>query len=118
VAVDLFAGICVRRFAAAEPWYVALFGREPSFRPHQTEAVWQHGEHGWIYVVERPADAGHSVVTLLVDDLDALTAGIASRGIEAAAEEEYEGGVRKVVYRDPDGNEVGFGSAPAAGTSS
>ena len=27
--------------------------------------------------------------------------------------ETYENGVRKVTYRDPDGNEIGFGGGPA-----
>jgi len=30
-----------------------------------------------------------------------------------AKEEDYGGGVRKVTYVDPDGNEVAFGGAPA-----
>ena len=37
---------------------------------------------------------------------------IAGRGIEPAERETYENGVRKVTYRDPDGNEIGFGGAP------
>lgn len=27
--------------------------------------------------------------------------------------ETYSNGVRKALYRDPDGNEIGFGGAPA-----
>jgi hypothetical protein len=30
----------------------------------------------------------------------------------SATEETYDKGVRKVVFRDPDGNEVGFGGGP------
>jgi hypothetical protein len=50
---------------------------------------------------------------LFVDDLGARVAGIAGRGIEPALDETYGNGVRKVTYRDPDGNEIGFGGAPA-----
>ncbi|MEY2438226.1 MAG: hypothetical protein QOF97_3062, partial [Acidimicrobiaceae bacterium] len=60
-------------------------------------------------IVVRPEGAGHSVVTIFVDDLDDQIAGIAERGIERTKQETYNNGVRKVVYRDPDGNEVGFG---------
>ena len=34
------------------------------------------------------------------------------RGIEPASQETYGNGVLKVIYRDPDGNEIGFGGAP------
>jgi hypothetical protein len=52
------------------------------------------------------------VVTIFVDDLDAQLAAIATRGLEPDDLETYSNGVRKVVYRDADGNEVGFGGAP------
>jgi hypothetical protein len=58
--MHLFAGLRVRDFAAARPWYVAA---------------------------------------------------IASRGLEPAERERYANGVRKVIYRDPDGNEIGFGGS-------
>lgn len=34
---------------------------------------------------------------------------------EPAARETYSNGVRKAVFRDPDGNEVGVGGAPEGG---
>jgi hypothetical protein len=37
---------------------------------------------------------------------------IAARGLEPDERETYSNGVRKVIYRDPDGNEVGLGGAP------
>jgi hypothetical protein len=105
----LFAGICVRDFGAAKLWYVAFLGCEPSFFPHDTEAVWELAEHRSLYIVERAEHAGHAVVTVLVDDLDALVEEISGRGIEPTAVESYPNGVRKMLYRDPDGNEIGFG---------
>ena len=50
--------------------------------------------------------------TIFVDDLDARVEGITERGIESSGREIYSIGVRKVTYRDPDGNEIGFGGAP------
>jgi len=50
--------------------------------------------------------------TLFVDDLDALVAQIADRGLDPSKRETYSNGVRKITYRDPDGNEVGLGGAP------
>ena len=43
MTVHLFAGLRVRDFQAARPWYEQLFG-EPSFFPHDTEAVWTLGD--------------------------------------------------------------------------
>lgn len=41
-----------------------------------------------------------------------LFAGISARGLEPALRETYGNGVRKVTYRDPEGNEIGFGGGP------
>jgi hypothetical protein len=54
---------------------------------------------------------------MFLDDLDARLAAIAVRGLEPEEIETYSGGVCKAIYRDPDGNEVGFGGAtPDAGS--
>ena len=107
--LDMFAGIYVRDYEAAKPWYVKLFGSEPSFIPHATEAVWELAEHRFIYINQSPEHAGHGAHTIFVDDLDDVVARIAERDIEPATRETYSNGVRKVLYRDADGNEVGFG---------
>jgi hypothetical protein len=85
---------------------------EPSFLPHATEAVWTLAEDRSVYVVEHADGAGTSVVTIFVDDLDARVAAIAAGGLEPDERTTYSNGVRKVVYRDPDGNELAFGGAP------
>ncbi|HSC01818.1 MAG TPA: VOC family protein [Solirubrobacteraceae bacterium] len=117
MALHLFAGMRVRDFQAARGWYERLLG-DPTFFPHATEAVWTVAEDRSIYVVEHPDGAGNSVVTVLVDDLDARVAEIAARGLEPNEQLTHSGGMRKVLYRDPDGNEVGFGGAPSSGARS
>jgi catechol 2,3-dioxygenase-like lactoylglutathione lyase family enzyme len=111
MSLHLFAGVRVRDFHAARPWYERLLG-EPTFFPHATEAVWTLAEDRSVYVVEHAAGAGNSVVTILLDDLDARVAAIAARGLEPDERETYDNGMRKVIYRDPDGNELGFGGGP------
>ncbi len=69
-----------------------------------------------VYVVEHADGAGNCVVTIILDDLDARVAAIAGRGLEPDQVETYANGVRKVIYRDPDGNQVGFGG-PSPGAS-
>jgi len=109
--LSLFAGLPVTDFQRSLAWYERFLGCPPSFLPHETEAVWQLAEHRFLYVVERPQDAGHAVHTLFVDDLDAVAAEIAGRGVEPAEGETYANGVRKLTYRDPDGNEIGYGGS-------
>ena len=111
MALHLFAGLRVRDYPAARRWYDRLLG-EPTFLPHDTEAVWTLADERSVYVVEHPGGAGSCVVLVFVDDLDDRVAAIAARGIEPSGREEYANGVRKVTYRDPDGNEVAFGGAP------
>jgi hypothetical protein len=107
----LFAGLRVREFAEARKWYERLLG-EPTFFPHATEAVWTLAEGRSLAVVEDADRAGHCTVTIFVDDLDARVAEIAARGLDPDERLTYSNGVRKTVYRDPDGNELGFGGAP------
>jgi hypothetical protein len=113
MALELFAGIRVSDFEAAKPWYERLLGAEPSFLPHATEAVWELAEHRSLFIVEDVEGAGRSIHTIFLDDLDARVAEIASRGIEPDELVTYPGKARKALYRDADGNEVGFGGAIA-----
>jgi len=85
----------------------------PRFQAHETEVVWEVAEHGWIFVREdaQPGGADH---VIFVNDLDARVSEIAARGIEPAEREIYSNGVRKVIYRDADGNEIGFGGVPSS----
>ncbi len=111
MSLHLFAGLRVREFSAARSWYERLLG-EPTFFPHDTEAVWTLAEDRSVYVVEHADGAGNSVALIFVDDLDAHVAAVAARGLEPDERLTYPNGVRKAIYRDPDGNEVGFGGAP------
>ena len=110
MSLHLFAGLRVRDFQAARPWYEQLLG-EPTFFAHATEAVWTLAEDRSIYVEEH-GGAGHSAVTIFVDDLDAHVAAMAARGVEPDERLTYSNSVRKALYRDPDGNELGFGGPP------
>lgn len=111
-SLDLFAGIPVTDYAAALAWYERLLGFPPTFFATDTEAVWELAEHRWVFIEQRPEHAGHAMHTILVADLDALVAQIADRGLDPAKRETYSNGVRKITYRDPEGNEFGFGDAP------
>jgi hypothetical protein len=109
----------VSDYQRALTWYERLLGSGPAFFPNATEAVWELAEHRYLYIKELPEyikelpeRAGHALHTVFVDDLDERVESIGARGIEPASQEMYGNGVRKVIYRDPDGNEIAFGGAP------
>ena len=113
MTVDLFAGIPVRDYTAAAAWYERHLGAPPSFLPNDTEAVWELADHRYVYIKVQPQHAGHAIHTLFVGDFDARISQIAERGLEPSEHETYANGVRKATFRDPDGNEIGFGGATA-----
>ena len=113
VSVNLFAGIAVRDYSAALAWYERLFGSPPTYVVSDTEALWEVTPHGSVVVELRPDRAGHAFHTRFVDDLDARISAISARGIEPADVETYDNGVRKFLFHDPEGNELGIGGGPA-----
>jgi hypothetical protein len=112
MTVDLFAGVAVSDLPRAIEWLERFFGDVESFDPNDTERVWTLAEHCHVYAVLQPEQAGHSMVTLFVEDFDGFVQAAAARGIDPATRETYGNGVRKAVFRDPDGHEVGVGGAP------
>ncbi|ODV09254.1 MAG: glyoxalase [Pseudonocardia sp. SCN 73-27] len=110
--VELFAGVAVSDLERAVGWFDRLLGDVETFVPNDAEHVWTVAEHRHVYVLVRPGAAGHSVVTLFVDDLDGFEAAAAGRGVEPESRETYGNGVRKLLFRDPDGNEIGVGGGP------
>jgi predicted enzyme related to lactoylglutathione lyase len=109
---ELFGGIPVNDFQVALDWYERLFGAPPTFFPNDTEAVWMIADHRWLYIIVDAKRAGGAVQTIICDNLEALIEEIAARGIRFVREELPAEGVRKVMYYDPDGNEIGLGRLP------
>jgi len=112
-AVDSFAGFPVRSYDEAAAWYEQLLGCAPAFLPNDIEAVWELAEHRYLFIKVLPDDAGHAFNLFFVSDLDAFVTQAGARGLQPSTTETLENGVRRIVFHDPDGNEVGFGGAPA-----
>jgi catechol 2,3-dioxygenase-like lactoylglutathione lyase family enzyme len=110
---DVFAGIPVSDLQVSLEWYRRLFGCAPSFFPNAREAVWAIGKRRWIYIIVEPERAGGSIQTIMCDGLEDAVAEIAARGLHFDKDEAPDAGVRKVTYRDPDGNEIGVGRIPS-----
>jgi predicted enzyme related to lactoylglutathione lyase len=81
--------------------------------PNETEVAWQLAEAAWIYVVADAERAGRALLTVIVDDLDGLLAGLRERGLAAAPVETLGNGVRRTEIADPEGNRIAFGEVPA-----
>jgi catechol 2,3-dioxygenase-like lactoylglutathione lyase family enzyme len=114
--VELFAGVAVSDLPRAVRWFDRFLGDVESFAPNDVERVWTLAEHRHVYVELQPehaGHAGHAKVTLCVDDFDEFVSAVAGRGIHPETRETYDNGVRKAVYRDPDGNEIGVAGGPA-----
>lgn len=110
--IDLFAGVAVSDLPRAAAWFDRLMGEVETFEPGDTERVWTVAEHRYVFAEVLPEHAGHSLVTLFVGNLDEFLAAAAVRGVEPESRETYGNGVRKALFRDPDGNEIGVGGAP------
>jgi|SRR5581483_4405468 len=109
MTVDSFAGFPVRNYTMALEWYQRLFGCPAAFLPNDIEAVFELAEHRYAFIKVLPDDAGHAFNLFFLSDLEKVVAEIADRGIVPATRETLEGGVIRIIYKDPDGNEVGFG---------
>jgi len=107
----LFAGIPVSDLDAAIEWYERLLGGPPDMTPNEIERAWKLTDESWVYVVTDPARAGKALVTVMVDDLDERLAALAGRGIEPDEIQEISETVRKAVFTDPEGNQVGIAEA-------
>jgi catechol 2,3-dioxygenase-like lactoylglutathione lyase family enzyme len=110
--VDLFAGCPVKDYKSALAWYERLLGCPPAFLPNDIEAVWELAENRYVFIKLLPEHAGHAFNLFFLSDLEGFIARIGERGLHPAKRETLSNGVRRVIYNDPDGNEIGFGGAP------
>ena len=102
----VFAGVTVRDRAPIMGWHEQFFDRAPDMVPNDQEAVWRVTETAAVYVVVDPKRAGGGIVTMVVDDLEDVLAGLRSRGIAPPPVEVIGTAGRKATVRDPDGNAI------------
>lgn len=107
--INILAGIASSDLARSRGWWTRLLGREPDAVPMPSDVEW-HFASGAIQLVDDAENAGHSSVTLGVDDVDAELAAIAGRGLEVPeAQTVPSGQFRIALLKDPDGNTVVLG---------
>jgi hypothetical protein len=107
-----FGGIAVTDYAAAYQWFMRLFGRAADMFPHDGEAVWRLTPTASVYVVHDAERAGHSLLTLAVDDLDACATHLRENGFDYS--EHSDGGAPlRLLIIDNDGNTIALFQDPA-----
>jgi tetratricopeptide (TPR) repeat protein len=104
----LFTGLGVRDLEEARAYYERLLGRPPDLVPNEQEAAWKLTGAGWLYIDAGAGTAGGSVLTILVEDLDAHVAALARRGVHPDRTDVLAGHGRKALFTDPDGNRITF----------
>jgi predicted enzyme related to lactoylglutathione lyase len=102
----LFASVPVADLHTALNWYERLFGRAADIVPNDSEIMWCVAGNGWLYVIEDPARAGMTAVTISVDDLDQFVVDLANRGIRSGPIEAVGDAGRKSNVMDADGNVI------------
>ena len=93
--------IAVANYATARSWYVTLLG-EPSLEPVPGTGEWNIGSF-WLQVTEDPQRAGHSVVILRTNNLEAQLALCTGAGQAVAPIQDF-GFITLAEVSDPDGN--------------
>lgn len=95
-------------------WYERLFGRPADGRPTPELAEWRLARGGGVQLVFDPVRAGRTAVTLAVEDMDALAADLAERGVEPRPGPPGAGHHRQAHLTDLDGNVITFAEDPRA----
>lgn len=105
---ETFTGVAVADLHAALDWYERLMGRQPDMTPNDNEAAWQLSGKAWLYLIGDIQRAGKTLLTLIVDDLDAHVSEFNERGISFKFVEKDSKIYRRVAITDPEGNTFQF----------
>jgi uncharacterized protein YndB with AHSA1/START domain/predicted enzyme related to lactoylglutathione lyase len=102
----VLAAVAVKDRDAALPFYERLFGRPADALPMPVDAEW-HASGTTLQVVQDPARAGGSLLTLAVDDLRGYVAALAGRGVPVGEiDDRTSDTVLFVRLDDPEGNRI------------
>jgi predicted enzyme related to lactoylglutathione lyase len=108
--IGLFAVSPVQDLAAALDWYARLFGRPADDRPIPDLAQWYLDGFGF-QVMREPRRAGGGMATLVVPDIEAERACLATAGIEFG--ETVRGPFGAIAQLDdPEGNRITLAEPP------
>lgn len=106
----VFAYVACTDLAVSARWYEKLFGQPPVKRADAPAVEWQFSDSAEVRLCERPADAGHTNLTLGVLPIEPERRRLVEAGLVPGDIEETDG-YFVMRLQDPDGNELVFASA-------
>lgn len=105
----VLAVIPVADFEASRRWYELFFGRPADRQPMEGLAEWHLSELGVVQLLHDPDRAGRTMVNFIVDDLDAVSAELAGKGIDTSEPQLVSSGRQRLTTtQDQDGNSLGL----------
>lgn len=108
----IYTFLLTEDLAAAEGWYMKLFGREPDTRPMETLVQWELFDQGGVGLSTDDEIAGRGAMFLIVDDVAAERRRLEGLGIVLG--DDIEGDYSTLAQlRDPDGNLITLATPPA-----
>jgi predicted enzyme related to lactoylglutathione lyase len=106
--VRVLAVLTVNDMERAIAWYTKLLGRAFDDRPMDEAAEWHLSPGGSLQLVLNPKDAGQSMVTLGVDDIEEVIRTAADAGIALDTSMSNERPFRLAIAVDGEGNRITF----------
>ena len=112
----IYAAIAAADMAASEDFYTKLFGRGPDDRPMDNLIQWRNVAGANIQVFVSPANAGASLATIVVPDMDEARTTLSAAGISLS--EAQQGDYGRIAHvSDPAGNKITLAEPPSAAAS-
>lgn len=107
----LYGVVATGEMKTAEAFYTGLIGRGPDDRPMDTLIQWRDLAGAGIQIVNDPAKAGSSLLTIVVPSMTEAREAIKSNGLKLGEEVKGDFGVIAQI-NDPDGNLVTLAEPP------
>ncbi len=103
---DLLAVMPVADHPSSVQWYERLMGRVADNVPMPSCHEWQLTDSGWLQVIDDADNAGSSMVTIAVPDIDAEAVALAERAVEVDRIRTVSTVLRLGTVVDPSGNSI------------
>ena len=100
-----FAQVACSDLGTSKAWFETIFDRPFDAAPMDGLVEWHHGDSAGLQLFRQPDNAGHTTLTLLVDDLSGERDRLTDAGMQVG-EIERADTVDIVRMDDPDGNLV------------
>lgn len=101
----VYAHVCCSDLERSKVWFGKLFDREPDVAPMDGLVEWYHGSSAGLQLFKAAEHAGHSHMTVVVQDLEGERSRLKGEGLEVG-EIEPADSFSLLILRDPDQNMI------------